>query len=94
MDVLNERNNQDKKMSSYEKMMIFSELTGLEEVPSLDDLFGAYEAATGKDILDLIFDMDNGQETAERNESATEPAEPEEAEDTELKELLNFLFFN
>lgn len=94
MDVLNERNNQGKKMASYEKMMIFSELTGLEEVPSLDDLFGAYEAVTGKDILDLIFDIDNRQETAEGNETVPELAEPEEAEDTELKELIDFLFFN
>lgn len=95
MDVLNERNNQGRETASYKKMMVFSELTGLSEVPVLDDPFGEYEAATGRDILDLVFAFDN--HNAEEPEDITpvqeETVDSEEPEDTELKELLELLFF-
>lgn len=94
MDVLNERNNQDWEMVSYKKMMVFSELTGLSEVPVLDDPFGEYETATGRDILDLVFAFD--QEEAGEPEDIIPVQEvtgnSEQSDDAELKELLELLF--
>lgn len=94
MDVLNERNNQDREMVSYKKMMVFSELTGLSEVPVLDDPFGEYEMATGRDILDLVFAFDQ-EETGEPEDIIPvqeETGNSEQSDDAELKELLELLF--
>ena len=95
MDVLNERNNQGRETASYKKMMVFSELTGLSEVPVLDDPFGEYEAATGRDILDLVFAFDNHNagEPEDITPVQEETVDSEEPEDSELKELLELLFF-
>ena len=54
MDVINQRNNQDKGEIAYEKMRIFSELTGLEKVPILEDPLSEFEWLTGGDVLDLL----------------------------------------
>ena len=54
MDVLNKRNNQGKGEVQYEKMPTFSQLTGLKEVPNLDDPWSEFDWLTGEDMLDLL----------------------------------------
>lgn len=54
MDVLNQRNNQGKGDVEYDKMLTFSELTGLKEVPNIEDVLSEYEWLAGEDILDLL----------------------------------------
>lgn len=54
MDVLNQRNNRNKGNASYVEMPIFSEFTGLAEVPLIKDPMSEFEWATGQDIMDLI----------------------------------------
>jgi len=54
MDVLNDRNNKSERTLEYEKMPTFAELTGLSEVPALDDPLSQFERVTGKSILDLL----------------------------------------
>lgn len=54
MDVLNERNNQGKGTANYRRMPIFSELTGIIEIPDYDDIFSEFEYVTGQDIMELL----------------------------------------
>ncbi|MBQ3512169.1 MAG: hypothetical protein IJA32_00010 [Lachnospiraceae bacterium] len=108
MDVLNQRNNQGKGEVHYEKMPTFSQLTGLKEVPNLDDPWGEFEWLTGEDVLDLL-DMGTSfveeepiveiLETVVRDESLNTIIETEEQEEisgseskSELEMLLDFLF--
>lgn len=77
MDVINQRNNQDKGEISYEKMLIFSELTGLEKVPILEDPLSEFEWLTGGDVLDLL------ELTLMTPEEENWPEDLIEAEDTE-----------
>ncbi|MDD3361823.1 MAG: hypothetical protein PHW34_09150 [Hespellia sp.] len=62
MDILNERNNQGKEDVFYEKMLIFSELTGLEGVPMFEDPLSEFEMVSGQDIMELL---GLGEEAAE-----------------------------
>ena len=108
MDVLNQRNNQGKGEVHYEKMPTFSQLTGLKEVPNLDDPWGEFEWLTGEDVLDLL-DMGTSfveeepiveiLETVVRDEPLNTIIETEEQEEisgseskSELEMLLDFLF--
>lgn len=54
MDVINERNNQGKGAVSYKMMPIFSELTGITEIPDYEDVFSEFEYVTGQDIMELL----------------------------------------
>ena len=108
MDVLNQRNNQDKGNIQYEKMQIFSEVTGLAEVPLTEDLLNGLEWATGQDIMELInFDFNGGQEViqeAEMEENVNmlsgpfpdneceERPDGEELQTPELGDLLELIF--
>ncbi len=104
MDVLNQRNNQDKGNISYEKMPIFSEFTGLAEVPLIKDPMSEFEWATGQDIMDLISFEFSGETDEEEyldviseelfSEDRSEERQIDEGEiqDPELEGLLELIF--
>lgn len=73
MDVLNRQNNQGKGTVEYVKMPIFSELTGLSEVPLMEDPLCEFEWITGQDIMDLLDleETDNECSVVDRKESIT-----------------------
>ncbi len=104
MDVLNQRNNQDKGNISYEKMPIFSEFTGLAEVPLIKDPMSEFEWATGQDIMDLISFEFSGEtdedeyldviseELFSEDRSEEQQIDEGEIQDPELEGLLELIF--
>lgn len=107
MDVLNERNNKGKGDISYIKMPIFSELTGITEIPDYEDIFSEFEYVTGQDIMALLnFDEEPQNDflsDAVIDIPETEVTEPIKLEEqsltnlgelhqSELSGLLDFIF--
>lgn len=106
MDVLNQRNNQDKGKVVWVKVKTFSEITGYQEIPQLEDPLSEFEWITGGDILDLlnlgeqenereeeVIDIDTFEIIEESTEDMNQMTEiPEELPKTELEELLDFIF--
>ncbi len=104
MDVLNQRNNQEKGNIQYEKMQIFSEVTGLAEVPLTENLLNGFEWATGQDIMELInFDFNGGQDVAQEepahmisgllpDNKCEDHSDEEKLQTSELGDLLDLIF--
>ena len=107
MDVLNQRNNQGKGEAVYDKMPTFSELTGIKEIPSMDELTGDFDWIDGDDMLSLLDMGANHFEEAQstdileliQEESVITIIETEEQEEisgsetkSDLEMLLDFLF--
>lgn len=72
--AINERNNQGKGDMNYEKMLIFSELTGFETVPDYDGT-SEFSHISNEEILELL---NFGMETTERQTNIFETGLQEE----------------
>jgi len=94
MDVLNKHNNQDKKGVTYEKMLIFSELTGWREVPCLDNIFSVGSWTEDIDPMQFL-NLGTGADIVEQNQfdilEYLEESQEQKVIESELTEFLKLI---